>query len=111
MTVASAKIVGRRLVKMMPMRLSNTICLSPEIVGGSNCGGVDSSLIILRGEGEINRNDADGCLPNWKVTLPLCGRRRQSLREKLKDVSGKTFVVVTKGRNPALNRIELSSSS
>ena len=50
---------------MMPMRLLKTICLNPEIVGGSSCGGVvDSSLVTLRGDGEVNVNDADDCLPN-----------------------------------------------
>ena len=88
---------------MMPMRLSKAICLSPEMVGGSNCGEVDSSLITLRGEGEMNMNDADDCLPNWIETLPLCGCRRQSLREKLKDVSTKAFVAAAKGRNLALH--------
>lgn len=85
------------------MRLSKTNCLNPEMVGGSSCGGVDSSLMTLSDEGEMNMNDADGCLLNWTVTLPLCGCRRQSLREKLKNVSAKTFVVAAKGRNPALN--------
>ena len=73
-------------MKMMPMRLSKAICLSPEMVG-SNCEGVDSSLITLRGEEEMDMNDADGCAPNLIVTLPLCCCRRQSLREILKDVS------------------------
>lgn len=95
---------------MTPMRLSKSICLSPEIVGGSNCGGVDSSPIALRGEGETNANDADGCLPNWRVTWPLCGCRRQSLREQVMDVSAK-MLGAAKGRKPALNRTELSTSS
>ena len=94
---------------MMPKRLLKTICLSPEMVG-SNFGEVDSSLITLRDEGEMNMNDADGSPPNLIVTLPICGCRRQSLREILKDVSA-MFVVAEKGRNPALNRIEWSSSS
>jgi len=92
------------------MRLSKSICLNPEIVGGRNCGGVDSSLITLRGEGETNVSDADGCLKNWRVTWAFCACRRQSLREKVMDVSGKMFVAA-KGRKPAFNRTELSTSS
>ena len=94
-------------MKMTPMRLLKTICLSPEMVG-SNCGGVDSSLITLRGEGEMKTNDADGSPPNLIDTLPFCGCRRQSLREILNSAM---FVVAEKGRNPALNRIELLTSS